>query len=51
MYGIVAMMPVTAMASDSSRESYRPLTKSAGVTYPRRCETDHRRGMKMKMIG
>lgn len=44
-------MPVKAIASDSPRESNRPCTKSAGVTYDLRCETDHSRGRKMKMIG
>ena len=51
MYGMVARMPVTAIASESQREPYRPPTKSAGVTYPWRCETDHSRDMKTKMIG
>ena len=32
MYGIVAMKPVTATASDSEREPNRPRTKSAVVT-------------------
>ena len=44
-------MPVNAIASDSDLESNRPCTKSAGVTYERRCETDHSRGRKMKIIG
>ncbi len=51
MYGIVARMPVTATASPRPREPCRPSTKSAGVTYPCRCETDHSRGRKTKMIG
>ena len=51
MYGIVARMPVTAMASDSHREPYRPPTKSAGVTKPCGGDTDHSRDMKTKMIG
>jgi hypothetical protein len=51
MYGIVARIPVTATASESARLPYRPPTKSAGVTYPLRCDTDQSRAMKMKMIG
>jgi hypothetical protein len=34
MYGIVARMPVTAMASPSVREPKRARTNSAGVTNP-----------------
>ena len=32
MYGIVATMPVTAIASASVEDPWRPRTKSAGVT-------------------
>ena len=51
MYGIVARMPVSATASDSALLPYRPPTKSAGVTYPLRWDTDQSRAMKTKMIG
>ena len=32
MYGMVATIPVAAIASERAREPCRPLTKSAGVT-------------------
>ena len=51
MYGIVARMPVNATASPSALESNLPCTKSAGVTYRRRCDTDHRRGRNVKISG
>ncbi len=51
MYGMVARMPVTATASDRPFEPKRPRTKSEVVTYPCRCETDHRRGRNVKISG
>lgn len=51
MYGIVARMPVSATATDSPRDPYRPRTKSAGVTYPCTRETDHSRGRNRNTSG
>jgi hypothetical protein len=43
MYGIVATMPVTATRRAIVDDPDRARTKSAGVTKPCRCETDHSR--------
>src|SRR5256885_4650550 len=43
MYGMVATIPVTATSSAMVEEPDRARTKSAGVTNPCRCETDHSR--------
>ena len=43
MYGMVATMPVIATSSAIVDEPDRARTKSAGVTKPCRCDTDHSR--------
>ena len=40
---MVATMPVIATTSARLEEPWRPRTKSAGVTKPRTCATDHMR--------
>src|SRR5438034_3896772 len=51
MYGIVATIPVTATSSAMVEEPDRARTKSAGVTKPCRCDTDHRRTRTTNTIG
>jgi hypothetical protein len=51
MYGMRARMPVKATASPRPELPKRPMTKSAGVTYPCRLATDHMRGMSTNTIG
>jgi hypothetical protein len=43
MYGMVATIPVTATSNAMVDEPDRDRTKSAGVTKPCRCDTDHSR--------
>jgi hypothetical protein len=51
MYGIVARMPVTAMASARNLEPKRARTNSAGVTNPCTWHTDQKRASTTKSIG
>jgi hypothetical protein len=51
MYGMVATMPVIAMTRASVGEPNLARTKSAGVTNPCRCDTDHRRTSTRNAIG
>ena len=51
MYGMVATMPVIAMSSARVGEPNRARTKSAGVTNPCRCDTDHIRHSTRNTIG
>jgi hypothetical protein len=51
MYGMVATMPVMATSRASVEEPNRARTKSAGVTNPCTCETDHSRISTRKTSG
>ncbi len=51
MYGMVATMPVIATSRASVDDPNRARTKSAGVTKPCTCDTDHSRITTRKISG